>query len=60
MRQFLQGLNFGKILLLALFLRLILLPITPLMELFGLELVERGLSLANLGVFGYLLWNYRS
>lgn len=31
-----------------------------LVSLFSLELVIRGLSLINLGIFGYLLWKYQS
>lgn len=33
--------------------------IPSLVSFFDLELVERGLSLINLGVFSYLLWKYR-
>lgn len=36
-------------------------PYIPgLVSFFDLELVERGLSLVNLGAFGYLIWKYRS
>ncbi len=34
--------------------------ISPLVTLFDLELVERGLSLTNLVSFSYLLWKYQS